>query len=72
MDGIYIIYTNNFVTILGVVFATVWTSKQNWALRAVLTASPPVSSIHFRPKSLQSRSSVLVGTVDEELGFYPR
>jgi hypothetical protein len=58
MNGIYIIYCNNFVTILGVVFATVWTTKHNWSLQINLTAQPnssipPVSSIQFQPKALE-------------------
>ena len=43
MKGIYIIYINNYVTILGTVFATVWTSRQNWATNSSLD-SPPDSS----------------------------
>ncbi|KAI0061679.1 hypothetical protein BV25DRAFT_1805383 [Artomyces pyxidatus] len=59
--GIYIIFANNFVTILGVVFATVWTSQQNWILRHLLENGGDVrtlSSIQFRAKSVNSSESV--------------
>jgi hypothetical protein len=69
MAGIYIMYTNNFIGILGVVFATVWTSRQNWVLRAILHVSRPMSSIHFRPKS--EEDTVTAFDPDEELGFWP-
>lgn len=50
MQGIYIIYINNYVTILGMVFATVWTSRHNWAMRL---DSPPDSSM---PPTTDARS----------------
>ncbi|KAF9448445.1 hypothetical protein P691DRAFT_775406 [Macrolepiota fuliginosa MF-IS2] len=30
INGSYILLTNNYVAIIGVVFATIWTRKQNW------------------------------------------
>ncbi|KAH8108861.1 hypothetical protein DFH11DRAFT_1630846 [Phellopilus nigrolimitatus] len=30
LDGTYVLVVNNFVTIIGVVFATIWTSGQSW------------------------------------------
>ncbi|KIK55978.1 hypothetical protein GYMLUDRAFT_62263 [Collybiopsis luxurians FD-317 M1] len=30
ITGAYVLITNNYVAILGVVFATIWTRKQNW------------------------------------------
>ncbi|KAI0317790.1 hypothetical protein OF83DRAFT_1058033 [Amylostereum chailletii] len=73
MSGVYIVFVNNFVTILGVVFATIWTSKQNWALRRMLGTPTfddrPLSTIQFRVKSLSTMSSVF--DPDEELGFWP-
>jgi hypothetical protein len=30
IDGSYILLSNNYVAILGVVFATIWTNKSSW------------------------------------------
>ena len=75
MDGVFILFTNNFVTILGVVFATVWTSKQNWALRRMLESpqffdesDQAVSTIRFQQAKSWTSTSSLYDT-DDELGF---
>ncbi|KAI0051147.1 hypothetical protein FA95DRAFT_391860 [Auriscalpium vulgare] len=60
INGIYIIFANNFVTILGVVFATVWTSQQNWVLRHLVETGADartVSEMQFRVKSVSTNSS---------------
>jgi hypothetical protein len=30
VNGSYVLLSNNYVAILGVVFATIWTNRQNW------------------------------------------
>jgi hypothetical protein len=39
LHGTYILLTNNFVSIIGVVFATVWTSGRSWNSTSVTTGS---------------------------------
>lgn len=39
LHGTYVLLTNNFVSIIGVVFATVWTSSQSWNSTSVTTGS---------------------------------
>ncbi|KZV70210.1 hypothetical protein PENSPDRAFT_685717 [Peniophora sp. CONT] len=65
MEGIYIIYINNYVTILGTVFATVWTSRHNWATRTILD-SPPDSSLPPAAEDVHTDKSVN-GSSDDTL-----
>lgn len=67
-NGSYVLLSNNYVAILGVVFATIWTNKQNWNRHAVpnndslanSTFDPSqkkiVSTIRFDPAPYASSS----------------
>ena len=37
-SGAYILFVANFITILGIVFATVWTTNLNWIMRRMVEA----------------------------------
>jgi hypothetical protein len=53
-SGTYIIFIANFVSILGIVFATVWTTNQNWILRRMVEAGIDArtqSTMRFQIKS---------------------
>jgi hypothetical protein len=53
--GTYILFISNFVTILGIVFATVWTTNQNWILRRMVEAGIDArtqSTMRFQAKSI--------------------
>ncbi|VDC00759.1 unnamed protein product [Peniophora sp. CBMAI 1063] len=63
MRGIYIIYINNYITILGTVFATVWVSRQKWAERSILD-SPLDSSL---PPTGDARSEKSMHASDDTL-----
>ena len=59
--GVYILFIANFVTIFGIVFATVWTTNQNWISRRVVEAGVDVrtqSAMHFQNKSIADAFSV--------------
>jgi hypothetical protein len=56
IKGIYVLLGNIYVTILGVVFATIWTNRQNWNQSSVETDGsgpsfgvdrPAISTIRF-------------------------
>ena len=52
--GVYLLFIANFVTIFGIVFATVWTTNQNWMLRRMAEAGVDArtqSTMHFQSKS---------------------
>ncbi|KAI0250804.1 hypothetical protein BJV78DRAFT_537291 [Lactifluus subvellereus] len=60
-SGTYIIFIANFITILGIVFATVWTTNQNWILRRMVEAGIDArtqSTMHFQTKSTTDAFSV--------------
>ncbi|KAI0269846.1 hypothetical protein BC834DRAFT_967582 [Gloeopeniophorella convolvens] len=60
-SGIYILFVANFVTILGIVFATVWTTNQNWILRRMLEAgndARTMSAMRFQAKTITDALSV--------------
>jgi hypothetical protein len=57
--GVYILFIANFLTIFGIVFATVWTTNQNWILRRLVEAGVDVrtqSTMHFQSKSITDAS----------------
>ena len=59
--GVYIIFIANYVTIFGIVFATVWTTNQNWILRRMVEAGVDVrtqSTMQFQSKSVAEALSV--------------
>ncbi|KAH9980258.1 hypothetical protein BGW80DRAFT_1274344 [Lactifluus volemus] len=54
-NGTYILFISNFATILGIVFATVWTTNQNWILRRMVEAGIDArtqSTMRFQAKSI--------------------
>jgi len=60
-SGAFILYVTNFITILGIVFATVWTTNQNWILRRMVEAGVDArtqSTMRFQPKSIVEALSV--------------
>jgi hypothetical protein len=60
-SGTYIIFIANFITILGIVFATLWTTNQNWILRRMVEAGidgRTQSTMHFQSKSTTDAFSV--------------
>jgi hypothetical protein len=38
VSGAYLLYVANYITILGIVFATVWTTNLNWIMRRMVEA----------------------------------
>jgi hypothetical protein len=60
-NGAYILYVANFITILGIVFATVWTTNQNWIFRRMVESGVDArtqSTMHFQSKSIVDALSV--------------
>ncbi|KAI0304411.1 hypothetical protein B0F90DRAFT_1815742 [Multifurca ochricompacta] len=60
-SGVYILFVANFITILGIVFATVWTTNQNWILRRMVEAGVDArtqSTMRFQTKSIADAFSV--------------
>jgi hypothetical protein len=60
-NGAYILFVANFITILGIVFATVWTTNLNWIMRRMVEAGIDArtqSTMHFQAKSITDTSSV--------------
>jgi len=54
-SGAFILFVANFITILGIVFATVWTTNQNWIIRRMVEAGIDArtqSTMHFQAKSI--------------------
>ena len=54
-NGAFILFVTNFITILGIVFAAVWTTNQNWLLRQVVEAGVDArtqSAVHFQALSV--------------------
>ncbi|KAI9443228.1 hypothetical protein H4582DRAFT_2196147 [Lactarius indigo] len=61
VGGVYILFIANFVTIFGIVFATVWTTNQNWILRRMAEAGldgRTRSTMRFQSKSIVDALSV--------------
>ena len=46
--GVYIVLTNNFIEIIGVLLATVWASASNWAETHIQNPNDVLSSVKFR------------------------
>jgi hypothetical protein len=60
-SGAFILFITNFITILGIVFATVWTTNQNWILRRMVEAGVDArtqSTMRFQPKSIVEALSI--------------
>lgn len=60
-SGAYILYVSNFITILGIVFATVWTTNLNWVLRRMVEAgfdTHTQSTMRFQVKSIADAYTV--------------
>jgi len=60
-NGAFILYVANFITILGIVFATVWTTNQNWIYRRMVEAGVDgrtQSTMRFQNKSIVDALSV--------------
>lgn len=60
-NGAYILFVANFITILGIVFATVWTTNLNWIMRRMVEAGIDArtqSSMRFQAKSMADAFSV--------------
>jgi hypothetical protein len=60
-SGAYILFVANYITILGIVFATVWTTNLNWIMRRMVEAgidSRSQSSMRFQAKSIADAFSV--------------
>ena len=55
MPGIYIIYLNNYITLLGAVFPLVWVARKNCA--AILDAEPAPDSLHEEDATPMDKSS---------------
>jgi len=73
--GVYILFVANFVTIFGIVFATVWTTNQNWILRRMVEAGVDVrtqSTMHFQSKSTADVCSVYDPYDTADFFFPPR
>jgi len=54
-SGAYILYVANFIAILGIVFATVWTTNLNWIMRRMLESGADThtqSTMRFQAKSI--------------------
>jgi hypothetical protein len=54
-SGAYILYVANFIAILGIVFATVWTTNLNWIMRRMVEAGADThtqSTMRFQAKSI--------------------
>ena len=54
-SGAFILFVANFITILGIVFATVWTTNQNWIIRRMVEAGIDArtqSTMHFQAKTI--------------------
>lgn len=54
-SGAFILFVANFITILGIVFATVWTTNQNWIIRRMVEAGVDArtqSTMRFQAKSI--------------------
>lgn len=54
-SGAFILYVANFIAILGIVFATVWTTKLNWVLRRMVESGADThtqSTMRFQAKSI--------------------
>ncbi len=73
--GVYILFVANFVTIFGIVFATVWTTNQNWILRRMVEAGVDgrtQSTMRFQSKSIVDAPSVYDPYETADLFFPPR
>jgi hypothetical protein len=60
-NGAYIIFIANFISILGIVFATVWTTNQNWIMRRMAECGVDArtqSTMRFQTKSITEVFSV--------------
>ena len=60
-NGAYILFVANYITILGIVFATVWTTNLNWIMRRMVEAGIDArtqSTMHFQAKSIADTFSV--------------
>jgi len=60
-NGAYILFVANFITILGIVFATVWTTNLNWIMRRMVEAGIDArtqSTMRFQAKSIEDALSV--------------
>jgi hypothetical protein len=60
-NGAYILFIANFISILGIVFATVWTTNQNWIMHWMAEAGVDArtqSTMRFQTKSITEAFSV--------------
>ncbi len=60
-SGAYILFVANFITIFGIVFATVWTTNLNWIMRRMVEAGIDArtqSTMRFQAKSIADTFSV--------------
>ena len=60
-NGAYILFISNFITILGIVFATVWTTSLNWVMRRMVEAGVDArtqSTMRFQVKSIADAFSM--------------
>ncbi|KAF9467113.1 hypothetical protein BDZ94DRAFT_1249604 [Collybia nuda] len=60
INGSSILLSNNYVAILGVVFATIWTNRQNWNKRAISapTIDNRMENSSFDPSSRRNVSTI--------------
>jgi hypothetical protein len=60
-SGAYILFVSNFITILGIVFATVWTTNLNWVMRRMVEAGVDArtqSTMRFQAKTVADAFSM--------------
>jgi hypothetical protein len=60
-NGAYILFVSNFITILGIVFATVWTTSLNWVMRRMVEAGVDArtqSTMQFQAKTIADAFSM--------------
>jgi hypothetical protein len=60
-NGAYLLFVANYITILGIVFATVWTTNLNWVMRRMVEAGVDArtqSTMRFQAKSIADAFSM--------------
>ena len=60
-NGAYILFVANYITIFGIVFATVWTTNLNWIMRRMVEAGVDArtqSTMRFQGKSIADALSM--------------
>jgi hypothetical protein len=68
VNGSSILLSNNYVAILGVVFATIWTNRQNWNKHAI--SNGPSSDDRMEHSSFDPSSRRLVSTIRFDFAPY--